>query len=106
MLYRATTPVGNNFHLYRCNASSDHVQAGCRFAGYINNPVFLSRPAIIDTNQKVIPIGEIGYPNDGTQRKKSMCGRKGLFVVAFAIGCFLAMELVTVERGFPCINFK
>lgn len=98
--------VGDDLYLHGGDAAPNHVQTGCRFAGYVENPAFFDGAAIIDAHQKVTSVGEVGYPDDSPERQETMGSREGLLVVAFAVGGFSAVKLVAVERGFPGINLE
>lgn len=103
-LHGMTALVGDDLYLHGGDAAPNHVQTGCRFAGYVENPAFFDGAAIIDAHQKVTSVGEVGYPDDSPERQETMGSREGLLVVAFAVGGFSAVKLVAVERGFPGIK--
>lgn len=62
---------------------------------------FLPRPAVVEADEQVVPIGKVGHADDGPQRKGAVRRREFVLVVAFPIGCFLAVERVAVEGGSP-----
>ena len=98
--------VGDDLDLNGNHAAPDHVQLAGGGPGNVEDEFFLARPAVVDADEQVVPIGKVGHADDGPQRKGAVRRREFVLVVAFPIGCFLAVERVAVEGGSPGEDLK
>jgi len=83
---------------------ADESQFLCGSAGDINYPARDKRPAIIDTQNDRLPVGQIGHAHFRSERESFVCGRQGVAVVGFAVGRQVAVQAVVIVRSETLLN--
>ena len=91
-----------DFHLYGDDAGSKHMESFSGFTGDIYDKVAFCRAAIVDSYKEVASIFQVGDAHDGSHGEATVGSGQVVFVVAFSIGCFFALEAVVIVGGFAC----